>query len=74
MLVVTDSQVWCLDGAFCERERDRRVRVSARAEVREVSNRLQMIVAGSGENVVLAVVHVGEMEVGRERPEELLGR
>lgn len=73
MLVVTDSQVWCLDGAFCERERDR-VRVSTRAEVREVSNRLQMIVAGSGENVVLAVVHVGEKEVGRERPEELLGR
>ncbi|KAG0729702.1 hypothetical protein GWK47_029815 [Chionoecetes opilio] len=72
VLLVGDSQVKYLDQTFCERDRDRRIRVCyPRASVQDVTDRLDKVMVGTGKEAVV-VVHVGGNDVGKARSEELV--
>ncbi|KAG0699146.1 hypothetical protein GWK47_025887 [Chionoecetes opilio] len=72
VLLVGDSQVKYLDQTFCERDRDRRIRVCyPGASVQDVTDRLDKLMVGTGKEAVV-VVHVGGNDVGKARSEELV--
>ena len=74
VLLIGDSQVRYLDRTFCEKARDKRLRVCfPGARVHDVSDRLDRLLVGTGRDAVV-VVHVGGNDIGRTRSEELLKR
>ena len=74
VLLIGDSQVRHLDRTFCENARERRVRMCLPgARVQDVSDRLDRLLEGTG-NETVVVVHVGGNDVSRKRSEELVNR
>ena len=72
-IVIGDSIVRGIDRRFCGRKRDSRmVCCLPGAKVRDVTERLQNILEGEGEQPVV-VVHIGTNDIGKKRDEVLQG-